>query len=239
MMLTSRSSFTSNQRRGFLAAWGGIVLDGVDSFIYALVLVPALRALLPASGIEPTVGNVSFYGSILFSVFLVGWGLAFLWGPAADRFGRVRVLMLAILCYSLFTFLGALAQTWWQLAIFRLLAGFGIGGEFVGAATFVVEELPERRRVVGTGIMNSGYYVGVFIAAGLNYLVGANTDGARCLRSAAFRRCSSPTSGFTCRNRNAGATGSPRSDGGAHVTRFSRCSRSSIAAGPCSTACFC
>ena len=169
----SRSHFTSNQRRGFLAAWGGVVLDGVDSFIYALVLVPALRALLPASGIEATVGNVSFYGSILFSVFLIGWGLAFLWGPLADRFGRVRVLMLAILCYSLFTFLGALARNWWQLAIFRLLAGFGIGGEFVGAATFVVEELPERQRVVGTGIMNSGYYVGVFIAAGLNYWVGA------------------------------------------------------------------
>ena len=166
--------FTPNQRRGFFAAWGGVVLDGVDSFIYALVLVPALRALLPASGIEPSVGNLSFYGSILFSVFLIGWGLAFLWGPIADRFGRVRVLMLAILCYSLFTFLGALAQNWWQLAIFRLLAGFGIGGEFVGAATFVVEELPERRRVMGTGIMNSGYYVGIFIAAALNYLIGAH-----------------------------------------------------------------
>src|SRR5690349_4150635 len=172
--VASTGRFTSSQRRGFFAAWGGIVLDGVDSFIYALVLVPALRALLPASGIEPTIGNVSFYGSILFSVFLVGWGLAFLWGPLADRFGRVRVLMLAILCYSLFTFLGALAQNWWQLAVFRLLSGFGIGGEFVGAATFVVEALPDRRRVVATGVMNSGYYVGVFIAAALNYLIGAH-----------------------------------------------------------------
>jgi len=166
--------FTTNQRRGFVAAWGGVALDGVDSFIYALVLVPALRALLPASGIEPTVGNLSFYGSLLFSVFLVGWGMAFLWGPLADRFGRVRVVMLAILCYSVFTFLGAVAQTWWQLAIFRLLAGLGIGGEFVGAATFVVEELPDDRRATGTGIMNSGYYVGVFVAAALNYLVGAH-----------------------------------------------------------------
>jgi MFS family permease len=171
---SSSARFSPNQRRGFIAAWGGVALDGVDSFIYALVLVPALRALLPASGIEPTVGNLSFYGSLLFSVFLVGWGLAFLWGPFADRFGRVRVVMLAILCYSLFTFLGALAQNWWQLAIFRLLAGLGIGGEFVGAATFVVEELPEDRRVMGTGIMNSGYYVGVFIAAALNYLIGAH-----------------------------------------------------------------
>lgn len=168
-----RPPLTRNQKRGFFASWGGIVLDGVDSFIYALVLVPAMRDLLPVSGIEPTTGNLGFYGSLLFSSFLVGWGMAFLWGPVADRFGRVRALMLAILCYSLFTFLGAFAQTWWQLALFRLLAGFGIGGEFVGAATFVAEELPEYRRVLGAGVLNSAYYVGTFIAAGLNYTVGA------------------------------------------------------------------
>src|SRR5262245_253006 len=137
----SRARFTSNQRRGLFAAWGGVVLDGVDSFIYALILVPALRALLPASGIEPTIGNLSFYGSLLFSVFLVGWGLAFLWGPLADRFGRVRVLMLAILCYSLFTFLGAVAQSWLQIAILRLLSGLALGGELLCAGAFVAERL--------------------------------------------------------------------------------------------------
>jgi MFS family permease len=165
--------FTTNQIRGFAAAWGGVVLDGVDSFIYALVLVPALRDLLPVSGIEPSAGNLGFFGSILFAAFLIGWGLAFLWGPLADRFGRVRALMFAILCYSVFTLLGALARNWWELAILRLLAGFGIGGEFVGAATFVAEELPESHRVAGTGVMNSGYYVGQFIAAAINYTVGA------------------------------------------------------------------
>jgi MFS family permease len=166
-------SLTVNQKRGFFASWGGVVLDGVDSFIYALVLVPAMRELLPASGIPATTGNLGFYGSLLFSAFLIGWGMAFLWGPIADRFGRVRTLMLAILCYSLFTLLGCLARTWWELALFRLLAGFGIGGEFVGAATFVAEELPESRRVMGAGLLNSGFYVGTFIAAALNYTVGA------------------------------------------------------------------
>jgi MFS family permease len=136
--------------------------------------VPALRELLPRSGIAANQGTLGFYGSILFSVFLIGWGLAFLWGPLADRFGRVRVLMLAILCYSVFTLLGCFVRSWWELAIFRLLAGFGIGGEFVGAATFVSEELPESRRVFGSGLMNSGYYVGIFIAAALNYSVGAH-----------------------------------------------------------------
>jgi len=64
---------TANQRRGFAAAWGGIVLDGVDSFIYALVLVPAMKDLLPVSGIRPDAGNLGYYGSILFAVFLIGW----------------------------------------------------------------------------------------------------------------------------------------------------------------------
>ena len=96
------------------------------------------------------------YGSILFCVFLIGWGCAFLWGPIADRFGRVRALIFAILCYSLFTFLGCIAQNIWQLGVFRFLAGFGVGGEFVGAAVFVAEELPSGRRVSGAGYLNSG-----------------------------------------------------------------------------------
>jgi MFS family permease len=146
----------------------------MDSFIYALVLVPAMRDLLPASGIQPDTANLGLYGSTLFSVFLIGWGCAFLWGPIADRFGRVRALMLAVLCYSAFTFLGCTARNVWQLGIFRMLAGFGVGGEFVGAAIFVAEEMPGNRRLYGAGYLNSAYYVGTFIAAGLNYLIGAH-----------------------------------------------------------------
>jgi MFS family permease len=170
---TALTRLTPNQRRGFWASWAGIVLDGMDSFIYALVLAPAMREVLPASGIEPTAGNLGYYGSILFAVFLVGWGCAFLWGPFADRFGRVRALTLAILCYSLFTFLGCVARNVWELAAFRFLAGFGVGGEFVGAAAFVAEEMPENRRSSAAGRLNTGYYVGTFLAAGLNYLIGA------------------------------------------------------------------
>src|SRR5437763_13597024 len=94
-----KTPLTRNQIRGFLAAWGGWALDGMDSFIYALVLVPALRELLPKSGINPTPANVASYGALLFSLFLVGWGLALIWGPIADRFGRVRTLMGTILFF--------------------------------------------------------------------------------------------------------------------------------------------
>lgn len=167
------SRLTPNQIRGFWAAWGGWALDGMDSFIYALVMTPAMRELLPKSGIEASAGNMGFYGGLLFALFLVGWGMSMLWGPIGDRFGRVRTLTLTILCYSVFTFAGALAQDIWQLAIFRLLAGVGIGGEWTLGGTFVAEEWPEDRRKTGAGYMQTGYYVGILGAALLNATLGA------------------------------------------------------------------
>jgi MFS family permease len=164
---------TRNQIRGFWASWGGWTLDGMDSFIYALVLVPSLRDLLPHSGIAATKANVGRYGGLLFALFLVGWGLAFLWGPVGDKFGRVRTLMLTVVWYSLFTFLSALVTNIWQLAALRLLAGIGIGGEWAMGGTFVAEEWPEDRRRAGAGYMHTGYYVGIFLAALLNYLIGS------------------------------------------------------------------
>jgi MFS family permease len=167
-------ALTPNQRRGFLAAWAGWALDGMDSFVYALVMVPALRELLPKSGHDATTANIGYYGSILFALFLIGWGCSFLWGPLADRFGRVRTLMLTILCYSMFTFAGAIATSVWQLAIFRFLAGIGIGGEWTLGSTFISEEWPEHRRTMGAGLMQTGYYGGILLAALLNATVGAH-----------------------------------------------------------------
>ena len=165
---------TANQKRSFFAAWGGWALDGMDSFIYALVLVPALHDLLPKSGIVATNANVGYYGSLLFALFLIGWGLALIWGPIADRFGRARTLMFTILWFSLFTFLSALATNVWSLAIFRLLAGMGIGGEWSIGATLISESWPEARRKMGAGLMHTGYYVGFFLAAVANYFIGAH-----------------------------------------------------------------
>jgi len=145
----------------------------MDSFIYSLVLAPALTELLPRSGIAPTPGNTVYYGSVLFALFLIGWGLSMVWGPIADRFGRVRTLMATIVCYSLFTFLCGLVTNIWQLAAFRLLAGLGIGGEWSMGGTFVAEEWPEDRRKAGAGYMHTGYYFGFFLAALANYIVGA------------------------------------------------------------------
>ena len=168
------TALTKNQWRGFFAAWGGWALDGMDSYIFALVMVPALKELLPRSGLRSDLGGVGYYGGLLFALFLAGWGCAFLWGPVADKYGRVRTLMITILWYSLFTFLCCVATQVWQLAIFRFLAGIGIGGEWAMGGTFVAEEWPEDRRKMAAGWMHTGYYVGVFLAGLANSLVGAH-----------------------------------------------------------------
>src|ERR1700736_1629709 len=167
------TKLTSGQIIGFWGAWRGWTLDGMDSFIYALVLSPALSELLPKSSYAKTPANVGLAGSILFALFLVGWGLSFMWGPIADRFGRTRVLAATILAYAVFTGAAALAQSVWQLALFRLLAGIGIGGEWALAGTYVAEAWPEDRRKMGAGFLQTGYYFGFFIAVALNYTVGA------------------------------------------------------------------
>ena len=159
---------------GFWSAWAGWMLDGMDSFIYALVLVPALTELLPKSGIAATKANIGSYGSILFALFLVGWGFSFIWGPLADRFGRVKTLAFTILMYAVFTGASYFADSVWQLALFRFLAGIGIGGEWAMAGTYVAEAWPEDRRKMGAGYLQTGYYTGFFIAAALNYTVGAH-----------------------------------------------------------------
>jgi MFS family permease len=168
------TGLTRNQKRGFMAAWGGWALDGMDASIYALVLAPALTDLLPRSGIAVSQGTVGYYGSILQALFLLGWGLSMVWGPISDRIGRVRALMLTILCYSVFTFMCGLVTNIWQLAILRIFVGLGIGGEQPVGTAYLAEELSESQRKIGAGLMHTGYYFGFFFASVANYFIGAN-----------------------------------------------------------------
>ncbi|OXC72890.1 MFS transporter [Caballeronia sordidicola] len=176
----TRTPLNRTQIVGFWGAWAGWTLDGMDSFIYALVLAPALTELLPKSGYAATPANVGLAGSILFALFLVGWGLSFIWGPLADRFGRTKVLAATIFTFAIFTGLAATSHTVWELGIYRFLAGVGIGGEWALAGTYVAEAWPEDRRKMGAGYLQTGYYAGFFMAAALNYTIGA-TFGWRAM----------------------------------------------------------
>ena len=65
-----------------------------------------------------------------------------LFGILADRFGRTWSMMASILVYSIFTALCGFSQTITQLAVFRLLLGLGIGGEWSAGAALISEHGP-------------------------------------------------------------------------------------------------
>jgi len=82
-------------------------------------------------------------------------------------------MMFSILGFSTFTLLAAFSTGVWSLAVFRFLAGVGIGGEWSIGASLVSEDWPEQRRTMGAALMHTGYYFGFFLAALANYFIGS------------------------------------------------------------------
>jgi MFS family permease len=152
-------------------AWLGWVFDAMDATIYAIVLHPALHELLHASNGSPATAGIGWYGGIIFSIFLIGWAIGgIVFGIAADRFGRTKVLMTTIMIYAVFTGAAALSQEWWHLAVYRFLTALGIGGEWAAGAAIVAETWPEEKRAKAAGILQSAWAAGFFLAAGCSLL---------------------------------------------------------------------
>src|SRR5215470_9907289 len=101
-------------KRALFAGALGWMLDSFDVNLYALVLPPLMLEL---SLDQTTSGSLQ---SMMLLAAAVG-GIAF--GVLADRWGRVRALMLSVLLYSIFTAACGLAQNAAQLAVFRILLG--------------------------------------------------------------------------------------------------------------------
>ncbi len=155
-------------------AWLGWVFDAMDATIYAIVLHPALHDLLQSGAGTGAVAaeQIGWYGGIIFSIFLIGWAIGGIcFGMAADYFGRTKTLIATILIYAVFTGMAALAQHWWDLAIYRFITALGIGGEWAAGAAIVAETWPEDRRAKAAGILQSAWAAGFFLAASFNLLL--------------------------------------------------------------------
>jgi MFS family permease len=156
----------------FWATWFGWMLDGFDSSMYSYILVGALSELLPASGIEASRANIGVYGGLLFSIFMLGWACSMVWGWAADRYGRVRIMCWTVLVYSVFTALCGLSTGIVMFALFRFAAGFGIGGEWAAGTPLLQESVPENTRVRLAGWLHTATPTGLFLAAFVTLVAG-------------------------------------------------------------------
>lgn len=156
---------SASPARIFWATWFGWMLDGFDATIYIFILTPAVTELMASNHRAATTGNVALYGGYFFSIFMLGWACSMFWGWLADRVGRVRVMSLTILVYSVFTGLCGLAPDLFLFGCFRFLAGFGIGGEWAAGTTLLQESVPEPVRVRLAGWLHTATPAGGLLAA--------------------------------------------------------------------------
>jgi MFS family permease len=164
---------SASPNKVFWATWFGWMLDGFDSSMYSYILVSALTELLPASGIEANRANIGVYGGLLFSIFMLGWACSMIWGWAADRYGRVRIMCWTVLVYSVFTALCGLSTGVVMFALFRFVAGFGIGGEWAAGTPLLQESVPESTRVRLAGWLHTATPTGLFLAALVTLTAGS------------------------------------------------------------------
>ena len=155
-MLAWLRDLTARERRTMLACWGGWTLDGFDQQLYSYVVPTVIAIWGMSAGAAGTIGTVT----VVTSSF-GGWFA----GALADRFGRVRVLQIAILWYSIFTFLCAFAQNYEQLFILRGLHGLGFGGEWATGAVLMGETIRDKYRGRGVGFVQTGAAFGPGLAA--------------------------------------------------------------------------
>ena len=90
-----------------------------------------------------TVGQAAWIATVNLIGMAVG---AFVWGGIADRIGRKKAFTLTLLCFSIFTALGALSPNIWIFCLFRFFAGFGLGGCIPVDYALVGEFSPAKHR---------------------------------------------------------------------------------------------
>ena len=129
----------------------------------ALFVLAQLYASIPLLGPVGTTfeGNVTFALSTTFSVtYAVGF---LIWGPVSDRYGRKKVMAIAIGVLSAATLACAFAPSLGALAGLRALQGLAAAGFAPVALAYLTEAVPPRKRAGAVGAMSTALLVaGIF-----------------------------------------------------------------------------
>jgi len=151
-------------RHAFVAASLGWMLDSFDVMLYSLVLASLIQ--------DPTLQlSTAVAGQLGALTLLSAAAGGVVFGVLADRIGRKQALMAAVLIYSIFTAACGLVQNVAQLAICRILLGFGMGGEWATGVALVSETFPARHRGKALAFVQSSWAIGYGLAALVNLLV--------------------------------------------------------------------
>ncbi len=153
----------------------GWLFDGFETYALILTVGPALRQLL-----EPALHpRIPAYAGTIIAINLLGWGIGgMVGGILADYLGRRRMMMIAVLAYSLMTGLSAFSFNWLSFAVLRFLVGIAVGSEWATGSSMIAEIWPDRARGKGAGLMQCGLGIGFFIASLVWLFVSPHGPGA-------------------------------------------------------------
>ncbi len=144
------------------------ILDGLE-----VTLVGALSGAIHES---PSLQLSSTEIGLTASAYLAGAVLgALFFGHLTDRLGRKKLFTATVLLYAVATAASGFAWDFWSFAIFRFLAGAGIGGEYSAINSAIQELIPARRRGYTDLVVNGSYWLGAALGAG-GSLVALNLD---------------------------------------------------------------
>jgi AAHS family cis,cis-muconate transporter-like MFS transporter len=136
---------------GFL----GLMVDGMDLMFLSYSLPGLMRDLQLSKAQAGALASYSLLGMALGGI-CGGW--------AADRFGRVRVVVWTIVLFSVGTAALGLTQSYWQFALLRFISALGLGAEYVVCNTLMAEYVPTDRRTTVLGTLQAGWSVGYVVA---------------------------------------------------------------------------
>jgi len=156
-----RTSWTKQQRSVVIASYLGWTLDAFDYFLMTFTITAI------AAEFHRSVQDVTYALFLTLAVRPLG---AFLFGRAADRWGRRPILMVNVLIYSALEFASGFSPDLTTLLILRALYGVAMGGEWGVGASLTMESIPPRARGFVSGLLQSGYPTG-FLLASLVYLL--------------------------------------------------------------------
>jgi MFS transporter, SHS family, lactate transporter len=155
-LIQEARSLNRDQRRAFIAAFVGWMLDGFDFTILTFVLIDIQRSFTIDSALAGALGTVT----LMFR--LVGGAVA---GTLADRWGRKLPLILSIIWFSIFTVLSGFSTSYAMLFGCRALFGIGMGGEWAAGMPLALEHLPDRLRGAAAGILQGAWAWGYILSA--------------------------------------------------------------------------
>ena len=140
----------------------GYAMDGFDLLILGFMLTAISAELNLTPGQAGSLVTWTLIGAVF-------GGIVF--GALSDRYGRIRVLTWTIVLFAVFTGLCAFATGYWDLLVYRTIAGIGLGGEFGIGMALAAEAWPARHRARVSSYVALGWQVGVLGAALLTPLL--------------------------------------------------------------------